>query len=254
MKLPELCEPLFQYICRLNRSARKGGQHSHEQVRNEVKGLLSDILNKAKSDPALNAHLDKGRGGIYFVLLFFVDFMIHTSDLSFASDWQNLAYEEQEMGGEQKFFDMLDQTLADRSEAATERVAIYYICMGLGFTGWFSGQPEYLRRKMLECSARLRNQVNADESASVCPEAYNADTRMLFKPIRSSLVGMTIVLVVLVLAVLAINIQQYFEKSKQLQDTLATLKTTPQGIAMAKPTTKPAATAPVRAALAPGVN
>ena len=26
MTLLELCEPLFQYICRLNRSARKGGQ------------------------------------------------------------------------------------------------------------------------------------------------------------------------------------------------------------------------------------
>ena len=43
------------------------------------------------------------------VILFFVDFMIHNSNLSFAVDWQNLAYEENEMAGEEKFFNLLDK-------------------------------------------------------------------------------------------------------------------------------------------------
>ena len=32
MTLLELIEPLTQYVCRLNRSARKGGQFEHAQV------------------------------------------------------------------------------------------------------------------------------------------------------------------------------------------------------------------------------
>ena len=61
MNLPELCEPLFQSVCRLNRSARKGGMHSHDQVRAEIKAMIGEIQAKAKADPALSAHLDKDR-------------------------------------------------------------------------------------------------------------------------------------------------------------------------------------------------
>lgn len=223
MKLAELCEPLFQYICRLNRSARKGGIHSHDQVHTEVTAMLGTMQARAKPDPALSAHLDKDRGGIYFVMLFFVDFMIRNSKLSFASEWQNLAFEEREMAGDEKLFNMLDLTLADKSEAATERIGIYYTCLGLGFTGWFTGQPEYLRRKMIECSTRLSGKINADDTAPVCPEAYMTDSRSLFKPIRSSLVGMTIALVILMVAVLAINGYQYYQKSTELKETLGKL-------------------------------
>jgi type VI secretion system protein ImpK len=220
MKLAELCEPVFQYICRLNRSARKGGIHDDVQVRTEVTAILATLQANAKPDPALSAHLDKDRGEIYHVILFFVDFMIRNSKLSFASEWPNLAFEVGEMTGDQKLFDLLDLALADRSDAATERIGIYYTCLGLGFTGWFTGQPEYLRRKMVECSTRLSGKINADESAPVCPEAYLADSRTLFKPIRSSLVGMTIALVILLAAVLTINGYQYFKSSKELNGKL----------------------------------
>ena len=40
----ELCEPLFQFVCRLNRSARKGGDHDMDQTRAEAKGILADIM------------------------------------------------------------------------------------------------------------------------------------------------------------------------------------------------------------------
>jgi len=248
MKLTELCEPLFQYICRLNRSARKGGGvNSYEPVRNDIKTLLADIQYKAKSDPALASQLENPRGGIYPALLCFVDFMIHSSKLPFAAKWQNIAEEETGAGSEQKFFDLLDQSLADRTDAGTERVAVYYTCMGLGFTGpSFGGQTEYLRRKMLECSARLRGRINANQADPVCPEAYNPDTRMLFKPIRSSLVGMTIVLIVLLGAVLVINGYQYYQKSAELTQTLDQLKNAPEKTTptpATRPTTAPAARA-----------
>lgn len=222
MKLLDVCEPLFQYICRLNRSARKGGDHRPEEVRSELKSILADISTKAKSDATLANQLDKDRGGIYLVLLFFADFMVRNSSLPFAMNWEDLAADEKppQLGGDEKFFDMLDKALADRSEPAAERIAVYYTCMGIGFTGWYTGQPEHLRRKMMECSLRLRGQINADESTPVCPESYNADTRVLFKPIGSSLVGITIALVVLLIAIFAGNVYVYHVTASDLAEKL----------------------------------
>jgi type VI secretion system protein ImpK len=222
MKLVDLCEPLFQYICRLNRSARKGGDHRPEEVRAELRAILADIQAKARTDPALANQLDKDRGGMYLALPFFSDFMVRNSSLPFATHWEDLAAEERppELGGDEKFFDMLDKALADRSEGATERIAVYYTCMGLGFTGWYTGQPEHLRRKMMECSLRLRGQINADESTPVCPDSYNADTRELFRPIGSSLVGITITLIVLLIAVFAGNVYVYHTTASELSGKL----------------------------------
>ena len=45
--LLDLCEPLFQYICRLNRSARKGGSYELAQVQSEIKALLADARGKS---------------------------------------------------------------------------------------------------------------------------------------------------------------------------------------------------------------
>jgi type VI secretion system protein ImpK len=221
MKLLETCEPLFQYICRLNRSARKGGHHTLQHVQAEIRHLLREISAKAKTDPELMAHLQTGR--VYLALVFFVDFMVANSSLPFADDWPNLAFELKEMAGDAKFFELLDATLADRSESATERIAVFYTCMGLGFTGWLTGQPEQLRRKMLECAARLRGLINADENARVCPDAYNPDTRVLFKPVRSSLLGITVTLVVLLATLFVLNVVAFKSESSSLRENLGKL-------------------------------
>lgn len=241
MKPLDVCEPLFQYICRLNRSARKGGDHRPDEVRAELKSILADIQTKARADAALSNQLDKDRGGVYLVLLFFADFMVRNSSLPFANNWEDLAAEERppELGGDEKFFDMLDRTLADRSEAASERIAVYYTCMGLGFTGWYTGQPEHLRRKMMECSLRLRGQINADESTPVCPESYTADSRELFRPIGSSLVGITITLIVLLVAVFAGNVYVYHTTASELSGKLDQLGSSKLASAPAAPAATP---------------
>jgi type IV/VI secretion system ImpK/VasF family protein len=217
MTLLELCDPLFQYICRFNRSARKGGHHDLHQVRQEVKAMLAEMAGKAKSQPGLSTQLEK----IDIVLMFFVDFMIKSSAISNAGDWQELAFERKELAGDEKFFDLLEETLGDRSEQANERLSIYYTCMGLGFTGWYTGQPEYLRKKMLECSTRIRGLIDTDQSARICPESYeNVNTSDLVQPPSASLVGIGIALLGLVIVLFIANAYMYRSSSSELTKAL----------------------------------
>jgi type VI secretion system protein ImpK len=217
MTLLELCDPLFQYICRFNRSARKGGHHDLIQVRQEVKAMLAEMKGKAQSQPGLLGQYEK----IDIVLMFFVDFMIKSSPISNAGDWQELAFERKELAGDEKFFDMLEETLADRTDQANERLSIYYTCMGLGFTGWYTGQPEYLRKKMLECSTRIRGLIDTDQSARICPESYeHVDTSNLVQPPSASLVGIGIALIGLIIVLFIANAYMYRSSSSELTKAL----------------------------------
>src|SRR2546430_894078 len=147
MTLLELTEPIFQYICRLNRAARKAGGPAasggantsfftkpgssaasaqarpmsldYAVVRAEIKALLDDFLQKSGSDGRLSSQAKK----MELPLLFFIDSMIAESTLPFAAQWnQNrLAYDRNELAGDEKFFDLLEETARDSSDEASER-------------------------------------------------------------------------------------------------------------------------------------
>ena len=223
MTLLEATEPLFQYVCRLNRLGRRlaaGGKVGdtvmfkkgataassrpptldYAVVRSEVKALLEDMMDKPGSDRLLAAQVKQ----VELPLLFFVDSMISEGALPFAAKWneERLAYAKKELAGDQKFFDLLEETLKDESDEASERLAIYFTCLGLGFTGFYFNQPEYLRKTMLTIAPRIRRMMDADQTAKVCPEAYeHLDTRDLVEPPGARLIFVGIVFVCFALAV-----------------------------------------------------
>ena len=174
MKPRELAEPLFTYVCRVNRLARKGAEPEMAQVRAELTARLNQIQQQAATDAELKQQFDpEGKGKLLLVLAFFADNFVYESALSYANRWQSLARElYNELAGDERFFDLLDETLADGSEQATDRVEVFYTCMGLGFAGLYTGQHDYLRKKMLEMSARLRKRGMTDDGGRLCPEAY----------------------------------------------------------------------------------
>jgi type IV/VI secretion system ImpK/VasF family protein len=219
MNLLDLCEPLFQYICRLNRAGRKSGQFEFAVARAEVKSLLDQIQSKAAGDPRLKNQAK----AVELPLIFFVDSMIAESALPFAQEWhkKRLAYDRNELAGDEKFFDLLEETLRDSSEEASERLAVFYTCLGLGFTGWYVGQPEYLRKKMLEMATRIRHLLESDSTVRICPEAYeNTDTRDLIEPPTQSIGAIAIGFVVLMLTTLAANYYLFHKASEELTDSL----------------------------------
>jgi type IV/VI secretion system ImpK/VasF family protein len=213
MTLVELCEPLFLYYCRLNRSARKQSPTDAARVRGDVVALLDEMRDKAAND----LHMADQFARIEIVLMFFIDGMVRASTLGFARQWRGLAEERDELAGDEKFYDLLDQTLAESGKAADERLAVFYTCLGLGFTGWYSDQPEYVRAKMLACSNRMRSTMDADDAARICPEAYqHTDTSNLVAPPGQKLVGIGIALVGLIIAVFVTNFIMFMWFSQDL--------------------------------------
>lgn len=224
MNLAELCEPLFQVVCRLNRSARKGLVTDYHQARAEIKALLADMRAKSAGTPGLAEQFEK----IELPLIFFVDSMIAESGLSFARTWdqERLAEELQppQLGGDERFFDLLDETLADRSNAANDRLQIFYTCLGLGFTGYYAGQPEYLRRKMNEIHARVRGLAGGELAGRLCPDAYeHVNTADLVEPPGVKLVGWGIALAGLAVLTILVNFALLNSAKDDLQQTLTSI-------------------------------
>jgi type IV/VI secretion system ImpK/VasF family protein len=211
---------LFQYICRLNRSARKGGNYELAQVQSEVRAFLAEA--RAKS---VSANLSEQWEKIELVLMFFCDFMIKESALPWAREWKELAFEKHEMAGDEKFFDLLEETLKDRSPSANDRLAVMYACLGLGFTGWYTGQPEYLRRKMKEIAARLQAAGMFAETERICPDAYEkVDTRDLVEPPGTKLIGIAIALIGLMIVLFFTYAYLYRDSASKLTNALKTIK------------------------------
>lgn len=217
MTLLELCEPFFQYICRLNRSARKGVRFEAASVRSDLRTLLAETRQRAGNAPGLTEQFER----IEPALVYFADFMVRESRLDFASQWEDLARERNETAGDEAFFDLLDETLADTSERATERLSVFYTCIGLGFTGFYAGQPEYLRKKMMEISARIRPMIDKDDGSKICPEAYeHTNTADLIEPAARSLVGIGIALAGLIVVLIGLNVYLYRSASGDLLEAL----------------------------------
>ena len=220
MKLLEVCEDLFQYVCRLNRSARKGAPLEPTMVRSDIKGLLSRARSSAAQDPLLAQQFER----VERPLVYFIDFMIEESSLPFANDWKANRLQNEMFSvndGDEHFFDLLDETLRDTSVQGTERLAVFYTCLGLGFTGFYQGQPEYLRRKMMEMNARLREVVDLDLGKRVVPEAYeHVDTSDLIQPPARSLVGLLVAVVVVIVSILAMSVVLYLKGTSDMRGAL----------------------------------
>jgi type IV/VI secretion system ImpK/VasF family protein len=221
-RLLEHCEPLFQAVCRLNRMGRKGSSIDYTQARAEITDLLEKLSRTARSDIGLNDQYSK----VELPLIFFIDSIIAESALPFAAEWSHnrLAEARRELAGDEKFFDLLEDTLQDNSDGASERLAVYYTCLGLGFSGWYAGQPEMLRKKMFEISPRVKAFVDTDDSGLITPDTYKStNTSNLPLPMASSLVPLLIAFVGLFLAVVAFNIYTFHAASAEMKSALDTI-------------------------------
>jgi type VI secretion system protein ImpK len=224
MQLLSICEPLFQYVCKLTRCASGGCTKDLAAIQADIHRILKDARAAAARDPDLAAQLE----AVLKPLVFFVDYRIRSSELGLGlpiakerdwgpvpnakervggplpggRQWQALAYSMfHELAGDEKFFCLLEQELQDRSEQATERLAVYHSCLGLGFRGLYANHPDQIKKYLSRTGARAAALVGDGEDAYLCPQAYqNTDERNLVEPPnrRLALIGLTFLILVAV--------------------------------------------------------
>jgi type IV/VI secretion system ImpK/VasF family protein len=220
MKLLELYEDLFQYVCRLNRVAKTEAHPEYVRVRTEVKTLLEEVGRNASADVRLLNQTKR----LELPIIFFVDNLICTSRLKFATQWgeNRLANEREELAGDERFFvDFLEKDLTDASEEAAERLAVYHVCLGLGFAGMYQGQPEQIRRYVEQIFPRVRQWIDSDPRTKISEEAYRyTDTRALTEPPSKKIILVAILFVFLSLSVLAIYYGLYANASGAVTNSI----------------------------------
>jgi type IV/VI secretion system ImpK/VasF family protein len=223
MKLLELYENLFQYICRLNRAAKTSAHPEYARVRSEIKELFSEVDRSASGDVRLHNQIRQ----MELSMIFFVDNLICTSRLKFAGQWaeNRMAKERNELAGDERFFDFLDQDLKDTSEDAVERLAVYYACLGLGFMGMYQGQPDQIRRYMEQIFPRIRHWIDSDPRTKISEEAYRfTDTRVLTEPPSNKIILVAVIFAFLSLSVLIVYYALYANAMGKLSESVRTIQ------------------------------
>lgn len=214
MKLLELYEDLFQYICCLNRTAKTQAHPEFSRVRAEVKELMAQVARNTSGDVRLANQVAR----LELPMIFFVDNIISNSRLSFARQWaeKRLAHEKNDLAGDERFFvDFLEKDLMDPSEEAAERLAVYYLCLALGFRGMYVRQPEKIRQYLDQIFPRIRQWMDNDPRTKISEEAYrHIDTRRLTEPPNNKIALVAVAFVFLSLSVLVVY---YFLYAKSVQ-------------------------------------
>lgn len=222
MKLLELYENLFQYMCRLNRASKTQAHPEYVRVRSEIKELFAEAERNASGDVRLHNQVR----ALELPMIFFVDNLICTSRLKFAAQWaeNRLAKDRNELAGDERFFDFLDQDLKDTSEEAVERLVVYYVCLGLGFMGMYQGQSDQIRRYMEQIFPRVRQWIDIDPRTKISEEAYKfTDTRVLTEPPSNKIILVAVIFAFLSLSVLVVYYALYAKAVSRLSDSVGVI-------------------------------
>jgi len=220
MKLLELYEDFFQYICCLMRAAKTAAHPDFTRVRSEIKELLEKAARTATSDPSLAAQVSR----LELPLIFFADDVIGNSRLQFAAQWAQkpLALERKETKGDERFFvQFLEEDLVNPEEDASERLAIYYVCLALGFHGNYRSHPEKILWYMEQIFPRIRQWMDNDPRTKISDDAYrHTDVRVLTEPPSTKIAAVAVAFLFLTLSVLAVYYALYADAVKVLADSV----------------------------------
>ncbi len=192
VNLIQLCEPVFDYVCKLNRISRNGGQIDYHVLRGEVQDLLDQIRKEASKDSKWGPLFER----IEVPLICFIDYTIINSGMQAAEEWEDnrLAYDYSVLSGDEEFFDMMEEMEADSSDEASECLVVFFTCIGLGLAGIYADSPEILKQRMERVRPRIRKYIESDPNARIVPSCYqHTDTSDLVEPPGSKLLGIAIV-------------------------------------------------------------
>jgi type VI protein secretion system component VasF len=224
MTLLELCDPLFKYVCFVNRSERKGASIDPAQVDSDLETILSEIKAKAAGQANLADQYEK----IEMDLIFFVDNVIATVPTVLGEQWnaQRLAYKRERLTGDDDFCIDMDETLAEpESVSSNERLAVYYTCLGLGFTGGMMYDPATRRQKMAQMARRVLKVMKEEDRTRITPQAYKYTLQDdLIPPPVGPIWQIVVALILLIGVLVVVNAYMYRAQLAELTRHLTTVQ------------------------------
>ncbi|MDR3162166.1 MAG: DotU family type IV/VI secretion system protein [Spirochaetaceae bacterium] len=159
-ELERLCNPLLLAICQYWQLACINSPVELGPFREHILALLEETREKAGQDQALAREFER----IEKPLIFFIDYMVREGRFSFRDQWHILARNYNELSGDEKFFDLLDETLQDPESASA--ASLFFVMLALGFDGMYR-----------------RNQNRIQGFLSRCAQKAGTDLAVLSKPI-----------------------------------------------------------------------
>lgn len=168
--------PLLSRICEYAAFRKSGVEIPYETMLSEVHAHLNDLESKCRVNPQLQEHYRK----LEQAIVFFIDYTVKESGFSYSEQYSELARNFNELSGDEKFFDLLNESLAHNDDP--EIFKVFYLMLGLGFDGAFKRE----RPKVLELMNRLRQKIpeTFDPNAQIfCPELQQ-DRASIIRPPR----------------------------------------------------------------------
>jgi type VI protein secretion system component VasF len=151
-ELEKLCNPVFLCVCNYWHLSCITNYVEREKFQRDITALLAEAKQKAEGDPLLAREY----AWIEKPLVFFIDYMVKEGRFPFNQEWRELARNYNELSGDEKFFNLLSETL-EYPEHQNSFV-LFYVMLGLGFDGAYRHNREYIE----ECMRRCMEKVSID--------------------------------------------------------------------------------------------
>jgi type VI protein secretion system component VasF len=221
MNLIRLCEPIFQYICFLKRNSKEK-EILFKKAVNDINLILEEVNEKMINHSTLSRQFKR----IRLSLLFFIDSIICESGILFSKEWDEnrLAYREDELTGDSKFFHKLEEVLCEYTLDADECLKFYYICLGLGYKGAYSDRPDKLEDFMQRIKYRIGSFITDNGIVEIIKNKNERpDTRSLVATVFFSRRNALLLFTIFFTIWLTVNSYLYYKSVGHLSNSLHAL-------------------------------
>jgi type VI protein secretion system component VasF len=144
-ELEKLCNPVFLCICNYWQLSCITNLVEGKKFQQDITEILSETKERAEQDPLLARQY----AWIEKPLVFFIDYMVKEGRFPFKNEWRELARNYNELSGDEKFFNLLSETL-EYPEYQNSFV-LFYTMLGLGFDGAYRYKHDYIEQCMRLC-------------------------------------------------------------------------------------------------------
>ncbi len=183
-ELEKICNPVFLCICKYWQLSCITNYVEKEKFRRDITKCLAE----AKRNAGRNPQLAQEYAWIEKPLVFFIDYLVKEGRFPFRQEWTELSRNYNELSGDEKFFDLLSETL--KYPEFQNSVVLFYIMLGLGFDGAYRFNRNYIEQCMQLCMEKIAIDFDVySEPIAVLPPKKRALKRRNRFTVRTALIA-----------------------------------------------------------------